>query len=517
MRGRCMEAKKLVFYKSLSLVLGGLVLGFIIALFVLNPFGNTETGSGTVGTSTNGSTQYEPVLVASRFSAETGVPIGDGALQLQNSFNQVVDAVLPAVVELRVTQKITQALPESFGMFPWFFGVPEQEVEPQEFETQSMGSGVIFRRERNTYYVITNNHVVGKADSIGVVLYDQSTEDATVVGTDERRDLAVVSFKSDMDLPVAALGDSDAMRVGDWVLAMGSPYGFISSVSAGIVSAVGRPGQQVNNLSDFIQTDAAINQGNSGGPLVNLRGEVIGINTWIAGSYGGNVGLGFSIPINNVKRIVDELIEFGSARDGWLGVSMRDLGDMPESYADVFHTDKGVFVMNVFTDSPAYEGGLKAGDVIVKFNATDVVSSEKLSRLISDADIKSKQTVQVNRFGKTVELQIKLDVRKPEADISQMNESLWPAVFPIALTDDIREELNVSKGQNGVAVYFMGNSEGSKLYNAGIRNMDIITKINDKKIDSIQDFYEAVNDESTSRLMFEFIRGGSEYYIGVRR
>ena len=510
-----MDTKKLVFYRSLSLVLGGLVLGFIIAMLVLNPFGNTN--SGTVRTTAIGNSSYEPVLVASRFSSETGVPIGDGVLQLQNRCNQVVDAVLPAVVELRVTQKITRSLPQSFNMFPWFFGVPEQEVEPQEFETQSMGSGVIFRKERNTYYVITNNHVVGRAASIGVVLHDQSTKDATVVGTDERRDLAVVSFKTDLDLPVAVFGDSDAMRVGDWVLAMGSPYGFISSVSAGIVSAVGRPGQQVNNLSDFIQTDAAINQGNSGGPLVNLRGEVIGINTWIAGSFGGNVGLGFAIPINNVKRIVNELIEFGSARDGWLGVSMRDLRDMPDSYTQIFDVKEGVFVMNVFTDSPAYKGGVKAGDVIVKFNSTDVSSSERLSRLISDADIKTKQTVLVNRFGKRVELQIQLDVRKPEEDIRRMNESLWPAVFPIALTDDIREELKLGKTQNGVAVYFMGNAEESKLYKAGIRNMDVITKINDKKINSIQDFYEAVNDESTSRLMFEFLRGGSEYFIGVRR
>jgi S1-C subfamily serine protease len=218
-----------------------------------------------------------------------------------------------------------------------------------------------------------------------------------------------------------------------------------------------------------------------------------------------------------VKRIVNELIEFGSARDGWLGVSMRDLRDMPDSYTQIFDVKEGVFVMNVFTDSPAYKGGVKAGDVIVKFNSTDVSSSERLSRLISDADIKTKQTVVVNRFGKRVELQIQLDVRKPEEDIRRMNESLWPAVFPIALTDDIREELKLSKAQNGVAVYFMGNAENSKLYKAGIRNMDVITKINDRKINSIQDFYEAVNDESTSRLMFEFMRGGSEYFIGVRR
>lgn len=524
--------------KSFLLVTSGIAVGLLTAIFLFNPISDVTADeeaeqtvqSAQVNTETQGipisneqNVQAEPALLSGQrengeMQGDTQKQIIEGKeFQLQESFNQVAQKVLPSVVELRVTSTVKQNVPRTNDIFPWFFGVPEEEAPSREFETQSLGSGVIFRKEGDTYYVLTNNHVTGEADAIEIVLNDSSTFSAEIIGGDERRDLAVVSFSSDKKLPTAALGDSDTLQVGDWVLAMGSPYGYISSVTSGIVSALGRSGQQINNINDFIQTDAAINQGNSGGPLVNLNGEVIGINTWIAAPSGGNIGLGFAIPINNVKSAAAEIIEFGSVEDGWLGVSMNSLSNMPESFSQAFDIEDGIVVMNIFSDSPAYKGGIRAGDVITKFDGTKVNTSEAFSRLISDADIRKEHTVSVNRFGKSLTFSINLAVRKSEIDISQQNDQLWPGVLPMAITDDLRKELNLSKNQKGAAVYFMANSENTKLYTAGLRNLDVITKINDTRIESIEDFYTALNDEDVSRFNIEFLRNGYEYYIGVKR
>jgi len=513
--------KKHTIFKSLVFILGGAVIGFIISIALLDPFSGQMNSSAAVSEEVTQHTEAEHMRseTASRnsdaylknnYSANEYLAsqnsysaadsfVGGGALQLQERFNQVVDTVLPSVVELQITEKITQTLPKTYDYFPWFFGTPEENTPNREFETNSLGSGVIFRKEGDTYYVLTNNHVAGQADKITIVLTDNSTYDAELVGANDRRDLAVVSFESEKDIPAAEFGDSDSLKVGDWVLAMGSPYGYISSVTAGIVSALGRSGQQVNNINDFIQTDAAINQGNSGGPLVNLSGEVVGINTWIAAPAGGNIGLGFSIPINNAKRVVNELIEFGTVMDGWLGVSMLNVEDLPESYGDVFSHKGGVFVANIFTNSPAYR------------------NSDAFSRFISDADIKKDHTITVLRDEQKKTFQVRLDVRKPDEDIETMYNYLWPGVLPLPLTDEIRKELNIRKSQNGVAIYFMSGTTGTKLYTSGLRNLDVVTKINDKEIESVQDFYEAVNDDSISRYTFEFIREGYEYFVGVKR
>ncbi|MCF7945263.1 MAG: Do family serine endopeptidase [Spirochaetia bacterium] len=529
-----MSTKKDALLKTLVFVFGGIIIGFIISVVMFNPFTSGENeGNRTIpqtvqnnadvnyGSTINTNSQYNPqtnsVLAANRQYEDFDTFLGGGATALQERFNKVVDTVLPSVVELQITEKITQTLPRNYDFFPWFFGTPDQQTPDEEYETNSLGSGVIFKRENNTYYVLTNNHVAGKADKIDIVMNDQSTHEANLVGSNERRDLAVVSFTSEKNFPVARFGNSDNLKVGDWVLAMGSPYGYISSVTAGIVSALGRSGQQVNNINDFIQTDASINQGNSGGPLVNLNGEVIGINTWIAAPTGGNIGLGFSIPINNAKKIVDELIEFGSVMDGWLGVSMLNVEDLPESYSEVFTQKDGVFVANIFTNSPAYKGGLRSGDIITHFDGKEVKQSDEFSRYISNADINEKHEITALRNEEEKTFFINLDVRKPEEDIENMYSYLWPGVLPLPLTDEIRSELDIKKSQDGVAIYFMGDTVGTKLYTSGLRNLDIVTKINDENINSVQDFYAAVNDESADKFTFEFIRDGYEYFVGVVR
>jgi len=230
---------------------------------------------------------------------------------LQNSFRSVSEKVLPVVVMINVVEVKKQA-PER-GDQPWFyyfFGRPDEDgSQEREFRNRGLGSGVIVRKTGKTFYVLTNNHVVGTAEEISVQLHDRREFKAKLVGKDERKDLAVVSFEAEgEDIPLAVLGDSNSLHVGDWVLAVGNPFGLESTVTAGIVSALGRRGGPEGNISDFFQTDASINQGNSGGALVNLAGEVVGINTWITSPTGGSIGLGFAIPINNVKKAVEDII-----------------------------------------------------------------------------------------------------------------------------------------------------------------------------------------------------------------
>ena len=236
---------------------------------------------------------------------------------LQTTFRSVSDTVLPSVVEVDITQTKTYTNPlgNMTNPFEWFFGnggsSDGSSGNTREYQTSGLGSGVIVRKTGNTYYVLTNNHVAGEATKISVKLYDDRTFEAKLVGTDDRIDIALISFETKDNLPVAKLGDSDKVKVGDICLAFGAPLGYSQSVTQGIVSATGRSESSMSSISDYIQTDAAINQGNSGGPLVNIYGEVIGINTWIASSSGGSVGLGFAIPINNVKNAIDAFIKDG--------------------------------------------------------------------------------------------------------------------------------------------------------------------------------------------------------------
>ena len=234
--------------------------------------------------------------------------------KMQQANRELTSSVLPSVVTIDVVEMRKIKDPFGFGNSPFhfFFGNPDGDDEEggtREYKAQGMGSGFIVRKTGNTYYALTNQHVIGNATDISVMLYGGKEIKAKLIGSDTRKDIALVSFESTEDIPLAKLGDSDEVQVGDLAFAIGSPMGYVSSVTQGMISAVGRHGgPNKGNVNDFIQTDAAINQGNSGGPLVNIYGEVIGINTWIASSSGGSQGLGFSIPINNVKKAIDDFI-----------------------------------------------------------------------------------------------------------------------------------------------------------------------------------------------------------------
>lgn len=435
--------------------------------------------------------------------------------ELQYSFNAVVNHVLPTVVEINVTAlEVRQA--NSFQGWPWFFDSDPYE----EYESSRLGSGVIFRKDGKTYYILTNDHVAADAESIEVVLDDERTYQARLVGTDSRRDLAIVSFQTDeTDIPVAELGKSGDLKVGDWVLAMGSPFGYVSSVTAGIVSALGRSGRDINNINDFIQTDAAINSGNSGGPLVNIYGEVVGINTWIAAPSGGSIGLGFAIPIDNAKMIVEELIEYGRAVDGWLGISMLDTEQYNALVTEDNQTEaEGVFVGNVYLDSPAYKGGIRAGDIIIGYNGTIGTDIEELSRFISDSPLGTSQEFIILRDDKTYKVSVALEQRKTEDEISSGSDRLWPGILPVELSDDIRTSLGLSNRQNGVMVQFITSAEEANMFReAGMTNYDVITEINGERIDGLSDFYRIISDDSLATYEIRYIREGRTYTAGVEK
>jgi len=434
---------------------------------------------------------------------------------LQSSFRSISSGVLPSVVEIDITEKTT--VPSSpFDDLPFFFfGMPNQNDRSnknRERIQQGLGSGVIVKRNGNNVYVLTNNHVAGKADSIKVKLNDGQEFDGKLVGADERQDIALVSFeaKSDSKIVVATLGDSDEVQTGDICLAMGAPLGYSQSVTQGIVSATGRSGNQIGNLNDFIQTDAAINQGNSGGPLVNIYGEIIGINTWIASNSGGSVGLGFSIPINSIKRAIDDFINKGKITYGWLGVSLAEVTDKYKESLDV-KGKNGAFASQIFMNSPAFKGGLQAGDFIIELNGKKIKNQDVLVREVGSLPAGETAIFKVIRGGKELTLNVKIEERAKDA--GNDNSKLWPGFIASPLSDDLKKELKIEDSKvKGVAVSNV--LEKSPAAALRIQNGDVITAVNDKKVTNLSEFYEALDLSKNKEIWFDVYNEGHTISTG---
>ncbi len=427
------------------------------------------------------------------------------AEELQNSFRSIAEKVLPAIVEVDVIEVTKQSTP-SYNGIPWefFFGQPQPEEGEREYRSQGLGSGVIVRRIGKVHYVVTNQHVVANASEISLRLSDGRSFPGTLIGTDERKDLALVSFESAEALPVAALGDSNDVKVGDWAIAIGSPLGYGSSMTMGIVSAVERKGGPAANINDFIQTDAAINQGNSGGALLNIRGEVVGINTWIASNTGGSVGLGFAIPVNNIKKAIDDFISTGSVRYGWLGVSLVDVSDEAEAEELILDNRKGALVSQVFIASPAEKGGFLPGDFIIAINGKTVRDRDQLVLVVGDLLAGEQASFTVIRQGQEMELTVKIEARDDK--VAASNEKLWPGAIVIALTDEIRKAVEVDSSVKGVLV--AEAYDKTPAATVGIKRYDVITAVNGKKVTKLSEFYEIINDKDSKELWFEFVRNG---------
>lgn len=432
----------------------------------------------------------------------------------QDQFREIASEIRPVVVEVNVATTVTQQIPTS--PFDFFFGTPGQsQPQQREFTQRGLGSGVVVARNGKKVYVLTNNHVAGDADQIEIVLADGRTYDAELVGGDSLMDLALVSFETTDDVPVATLGDSDSLMVGDWVFAAGNPLGFQSTITSGIVSALERtpqPGSGMSGITDYIQTDAAINQGNSGGPLVNIDGDVVGINTWIASQSGGSIGLGFAIPINAAKRAIADFLAYGQVSYSWLGVQAGDIGSQVR---DDFQLGKttGAFVYGVYEDSPGAAAGIQPGDVIEKVGEATIDGANSLIKTIAALPPGDEINITLVRDGHDTAVTVRTTARDENSGTDSQN--LWPGISVVPLTDDIRSQLSLKSSVHGVTV--VGVAQGSVAESSGIRQGDTITAVNGHRITSAHDFYRELRQSTNDEVQFRVARGDQQVILGFVR
>jgi len=438
---------------------------------------------------------------------------------LNDAIVEIADKTNPSVVTVFTTQTVRRPANPFFRFFDSPFDMPRDREDYREFQRQGLGSGVIASEDG---YIITNNHVVDGADEIKVQSYDGTEMDAELVGSDPQTDVAVLKVSAD-NLPAVSFGNSDELRVGEFVLAIGSPFGqnLAHSVSFGIVSGKGRiigMAQQTGGYEDFIQTDAAINPGNSGGALINVDGELVGINTAIATRSGGNQGVGFAIPINLAKNIMNQLIEKGRVSRGYLGIYHG--GDVDQTMAKALGLDQnyGVIVGRVDDGTPAEKAGLKEGDVILSLNGKKVSDWLSFRTDIASKRPGSTVTLGIVRDGEEMEIDVTLGELPEEATASadtpdqDLEEQLGFRVR--TLTDDIARQLELEPGIEGVVVTNI--SRGSGAYNQGLREGDVITSVSRNPVSNANEFYEAVqeiNEEGKQVVLLQIIRGGNQMFV----
>ena len=393
-----------------------------------------------------------------------------------------------------------------FDQFRHFFG-----QMPHEYKQHGLGSGVIVSPDG---YILTNNHVVGHADEIHVSLLDKREFTAKVIGKDAKTDLALIKINTQQPLPVAQLGKSGDVEVGDWVVAIGSPFGFSSTVTAGIVSAKGRA--LGGNYDDFIQTDASINPGNSGGPLFNTHGQVIGINTAIYSSTGSNAGIGFAIPIDLAKQVMEQLKARGHVVRGWLGVEIQEVTpDLAQSFG--LAQPIGALVANVDPTGPAAKSGIQRGDIIINFNGQQVQDEHQLPELVAQTTIGSTVPVEIIRNGKHVKIEAKIgELKDQEIASAKDNEpgSNWGLQVQ-TITPDIASQLNL---QSTKGVVIAGVQPDSPAADAGLQQGDVVLEVNHTKINSVDDFLsmaKAVKKANSSALLL-VARGNATLYTVIK-
>ena len=399
-----------------------------------------------------------------------------------------------------------------FGEFFKRFGGPEGFDIPQRGPAQGLGSGFVLDEAG---YIVTNHHVVDNASSVTVRMSDDRTFDAEVIGTDPLTDIAVLKIDGDGNLQAVQLGDSDVIRVGEDVVAIGNPFGLHSTVTTGIVSAKGRNISQ-GPYAEFIQTDAAINKGNSGGPLFNMEGEVIGVNSAIYSPTGGSVGLGFAVTSNIVEHIATDLRDDGQVSRGWLGVSIQNVS--PELAAAMgVDTSTGALVADVVEGSPA-EGVLKQGDVILTFNGEDVDSSSDLPILVGTTKVGTDSVLTVLRDG--TEQQLELTIGQHQSASAEFDKSVDETVSGTALgvtvaplTDSNRAELGVAKNVDGVIVTdLQADSPAAK---AGLQRGDVIVKLGGQETATPDALKAALDSEKTDPALVLINRGGNQIFVAV--
>jgi len=414
----------------------------------------------------------------------------------------VAQKVIPSVVNISSTKTVVIEQSPFFSdpFFREFFGnVPHERVQ------RALGSGVIITSDG---YIITNNHVVGGADKVEVRLSDERVFTARIIGTDPKSDVAIVKIDA-KGLPTIPVGDTSKLRIGTFVLAVGNPFGLGQTVTMGIISALGRSGLGITDYENFIQTDAAINPGNSGGALVNMKGELIGINTAILSQSGGNVGIGFAIPVDLAMSVKNSLIRYGKVVRGWLGVTAQDIDPKIAKTLNLGST-KGVLVSDVAKTSPASTAGIKRGDVLTAINGKPVISASSLRFAVSELTPGTPVKVTVFRDGKEWIIPVTIgDLAKATVaeDRFAVKDNRFLAGLTVSeITPTIRETLNLDPDMAGIVVLEV--TRGTPAESTGIRPGDLILKINDKAIKDLSDFKKAVAALTSRKMSITIYRNG---------
>ncbi|WP_163923299.1 Do family serine endopeptidase [Photobacterium sp. Alg240-V54] len=421
--------------------------------------------------------------------------------QLMPSLAPMLEQVTPAVVSIAIEGKQVskQQLPEAYR---FFFGpnFPAEQVQERPF--RGLGSGVII--DANQGYIVTNQHVINNADKILVQLYDGHEVTAKLIGSDKASDIALLQIQTPQKLTALKLANSDKLRVGDFAIAIGNPFGLGQTVTSGIVSALGRSGLNLENIEDFIQTDAAINSGNSGGALINLNGELIGINTAILAPNKGNVGIGFAIPSNMVNNLTSQLIKFGRVQRGTLGIQGRELTpELAKTFG--YSTNKGAFVNQVMPNSAAQKAGLKAGDIITQVNGNPIRSFSELRAKVATLGAGKTLTLQVMRNGKLQQFTVTLSAS--ENNIVKADD-IHTNLTGAQLTD-----VTVNGKPHGVEVSKV--SQGSLAARSGLRKGDIIIGLNRTPISNLNQLRKLLQ-HPPQVIALEIQRGNNVLYIIIR-
>ena len=440
-------------------------------------------------------TKYVMVMVMAALMMGAGMPAVQASTNapvqmVPQNFSGLADTVSPAVVHIRVEKTIKGAGPAAgplgqnpFGdneQFKEFFGRHFGNQGPQEFKQPAQGSGFIIDKSG---LIVTNNHVVADSDKITVILKDESQYDAKVVGLDPVTDIALIKVNPKKDLPVVRMGNSDDLKVGEWVVAIGAPFGLEYTVTAGIVSAKGRVIGS-GPYDDFIQTDASINPGNSGGPLINMKGEVVGINTMI---IAGGQGIGFAIPVDQARSIIAQLETNGEVTRGWLGVTIQDLNENLAGYYGL--KDKsGAMVADVVPGDPADKAGIKPKDIITEVNGKAVTSSRDLTNLAANLKVGEPASVTILRGGKYQTLEVKIGKRPLTlaSARSEQQENQGEYGFQVTeLTPEIARQYGI---QESTGIVVVGVTPDSKADAAGVKKGDLILEVNRVSVSSVQNF-----------------------------
>ncbi len=482
--------KKKIF-ASLLVLLIGFLLGGLTYFFINRHLSSTYPGR---------------ILSGPRVPAEI--------IETSRAFSDIVREVSPAVVNISSTKVFKRdAYPFSDDPFFDLFR-PFHDFDQKKWKEQSLGSGVIISEDG---YIITNNHVVEKSEDIRITLYDKRSFKGKVVGSDPKTDIAIVKISA-QKLPYVRWGDSDRLKVGEFVLAIGNPYGLSHTVTMGIISAVGRANVGIADYEDFIQTDAAINPGNSGGPLVNINGELIGINTAIFSRSGGYQGIGFAVPSNMAKVVMEQLIKQGKIIRGWLGVMIQEV--TPEIAQKFGMKDpRGALVSDVTKGSPAEKAGIMRGDIIIEYDGKLISSVSNLRNSVAQTRVGSKVELKIFRNGKEFSLNVVVaELPKEMAIISEEPEgniqrNAFSGITVYDLTKEIALQLGLNSAEKGVVVVKV--EPGSPADEAGLKKGDVILEIDRKKINNVEDFKRITSlvKSKEETVLLYINRGGNRLFL----